>query len=334
GGRGGGRGARAFARRSRAGSSVARRPRRARGRCLDFPHDRAGATHPALLRAVLVIGARAGAVALLAIALGSRPASAASVTGRFVGGSPPAPLEAVGVVLRRAAVSTAVRHTLTGADGRFRVDSLRFDRYLLRASLLGYQAWLRSDVALSEAAPLLDLGTNRLAVSPIAVKGAEVSTARATAIVAPDRNIYLTKDMPAARTGNATDVLRSVPELDVDIDGHVSLRGSTSVNIQFNGRPAPLKGDDLTNYLRQMSASRIERVEVMANPSAKFDPEGTAGIVNLVLKGNTDVGLSGSFNLTLGQRYSSPGARIAWQQGPLTVFGGLSGSLNRFTYNS
>src|SRR5262249_31517063 len=316
---GGGRharpGARPFARRSRAGSSVARRPRRARGRCLDFPHDRAGATHPALLRAVLVIGARAGAVALLAIALGSRPASAASVTGRFVGGSPPAPLEAVEGVLRRPADSTVVAHTLTRAAGRFRVDSLRFDRYLLRASLLGYQAWLRSDVALSEAAPLLDLGTNRLAVSPIAVKGAEVSTARATAIVAPDRNIYLTKDMPSATTGNATDVLRSVPELDVDIDGHVSLRGSSSVTIQFNGRPAPLKGEDLANYLRQMPGSRIEKVEVIANPSAKYDPEGTAGIVNIVLKDNVDLGLSGNFNFTLGQRYSSPGTRVAWQKG-------------------
>jgi outer membrane receptor protein involved in Fe transport len=120
----------------------------------------------------------------------------------------------------------------------------------------------------------------------------DVSTARATAIVAPDRNIYLTKDMPAASTGNATDVLRSVPELDVDIDGHVSLRGSSSVNIQFNGRVSPLKGDDLTNYLRQMSGGRIERVEVMANPSAKYDPEGTAGIVNIVLKDNADLGLS------------------------------------------
>src|SRR5262249_59610523 len=128
---GGGRharpGARPFARRSRAGSSVARRPRRARGRCLDFPHDRAGATHPALLRAVLVIGARAGAVALLAIALGSRPASAASVTGRFVGGSPPAPLEAVEVVLPRAADPTLVAPPPTAAHRPLRLHSRRFD---------------------------------------------------------------------------------------------------------------------------------------------------------------------------------------------------------------
>lgn len=101
------------------------------------------------------------------------------------------------------------------------------ERYVLRASLLGYVPWVRRDLVLSESAPNLDLGTNALAVSPIALKPVDVSTASATAVVAPDRNIYLTKDMPSATTGTATDVLKSVPELDVDLDGHVTLRGST-----------------------------------------------------------------------------------------------------------
>jgi outer membrane receptor protein involved in Fe transport len=271
---------------------------------------------------------------LAALALHATVAYAASVRGTFVGGDSKAPLEGVEVVLRRATDSTVVAHATTGADGRFRADSLGLGRYLVRASLLGYQPWLRSDAVLSEGAPDLDIGRVTLAVSPIAVKGTEVSTERATAIIAPDRNIYLTKDMPSTTTGNAIDVLRGVPELDVDIDGHVSIRGSTSVTVQINGRVSPMKGDDLVNYLRQMSGSRIERVEVIANPSAKYDPEGMAGIVNIVLKDKTDMGLSGSFNVAIGGRYSSPGARIAYQKGGLTVSGGVSGSLNRFIYAS
>src|ERR1043166_8874844 len=106
-------------------------------------------------------------------------------------------------------------------------------------------------------------------------------------------------------------VARAVPELEVDINDRVSLRGSTSVNIQFNGRTAPIKGDALTSYLRQMPASRIERVEVIANPSAKFDPEGMAGIVNIVFKDNLGLGLSGSVNATTSPRYSGPSARVA-----------------------
>jgi outer membrane receptor protein involved in Fe transport len=270
----------------------------------------------------------------LALALAAGASHAASVRGVFVGSDSKAPLEGVEVVLRRAADSTVVAHTTTAADGSFRVDSLAFDRYLLRASLIGYEPWRRSDVTLSEAAPDLELGRNALALSPIALKPVEVSTERATAIIAPDRNVYLTRDLPSASTGTATDVLRGVPELDVDLDGHVSLRGSPSVNIQFDGRVSPLNSSELDHYLRQMPGNRIEKVEVIPNPSAKYDPEGTAGIVNIVLKKNVNLGLSGSFTGTLGERYSTPSAHLAWQQGKLTLFGTFSGARNHWAYES
>jgi outer membrane receptor protein involved in Fe transport len=271
---------------------------------------------------------------VLSVALAPAAAHAASVRGAVTGGNPRAPLMGVEIVLRRAADSTVVAHASTGEDGRFRLDSLVTEPYLLRASLLGYTPYVRSDVAPTGDAPDLDLGTIALTVSPIAVKGVDVTTARSTTIIAPDRNVYLTKDLPSATTGTATDVLKAVPELDVDINGRVSLRGSTSVTIQLNGRAPPFRGDDLAAYLRQMPGSRIERVEVIANPSAKFDPEGTAGIVNLVLKHDVNMGLSGSVNLAAGQRYSSTGTRVAWQRGPLTMSGGVYGSLYDYRYGS
>src|SRR6516164_5402326 len=135
------------------------------------------------------LSSRFCALLALPLALLVTAARAASVRGTFVGGSPAARLEGVEVVLRRAADSTVVAHTLTGPDGGFRVDSLRYDRYLMRAALVGYQPWLRSDVVVSEAAPDLDLGRNTLAISPIAVKPVDVSTERATVVIAPDRNI-------------------------------------------------------------------------------------------------------------------------------------------------
>src|SRR4029079_18153557 len=127
-----------------------------------------------------------------------------------------------------------------------------------------------------------------------------------------------------ASTGGTTDLLRQVPELDVDINDNVSLRGSSSVTIQINGRTSPLKGDALTNFLRQFPATRVERVEVVANPSAKYDPEGTAGIVNIVTKEALDLGLSGSFYAVTGNRATGSGSHLAWQKGRLTLSGGLS----------
>jgi len=270
----------------------------------------------------------------LALALAAGASHAASVRGVFLGADSKAPLEGVEVVLRRASDSTVVAHTTTAVNGSFRVDSLGFDRYLMRASLVGYEPWRRSDVSLSKDAPDLDLGRNTLALAPIEMKPVDVSTERATAIIAPDRNTYLTRDLPSASTGSATDVLRGVPELDVDLDGHVSLRGSSSVNIQFDGRVSPLNANDLDHFLRQMPGNRIDRVEVIPNPSAKYDPEGTAGIVNIVLKKNVGLGLSGSFTGTLGERYSTPSAHLAWQQGKLRLFGTFSGARNHWTYES
>ena len=265
------------------------------------------------------------------LVLSDTAAQAASITGTFVEKGTRTPLAGVEIALRSAADSTLVAHTATGADGHFALDSLRVGRYLLRASLLGYVTVTRADVVLTDVAPSLDLGTQELVVSPIPLKGVETSTARATAIVASDRNIYLAKDLPAA-TSTATELLRAVPELEVDINDRVSLRGSSSVTIQFNGRTSPLKGDALTSFLRQYPASRIERVEVIANPSAKFDPEGMAGIVNIVTKEPLDLGLSGSVFLSAGNRGGGPSTRIAWQQGRLTLYGGVFGYWNSNEY--
>jgi len=272
--------------------------------------------------------------AVLAAAVHPATSRAGGITGTFVENPGNVPLAAVEIVVRRAADSTVVAHASTSAEGRFRLEHLPPGTYLLRASLLGHLPFVRTDLVVGETSPDLDLGARALAINPVAVPGVAVTSERATAIIAPDRNIYLTRDMPAATSGTAIDILRTVSELDVDIDGHVSLRGSPGVNLQFNGRAAPMKGDALTTYLRQFPASRIERVEVIANPSAKFDPEGAAGIVNIVLKDNVDLGLSGSVYANAGNAFSGPGARVAWQKGPVTVFSGLSGSLGRGWYQN
>jgi outer membrane receptor protein involved in Fe transport len=259
-------------------------------------------------------------------------AHAAAVRGGFVERGTRTPLPGVQIVIRGGVDSIVVAHALTDEDGRFQVDGLKAGRYVLRAGLLGHVPFVRPDVILTDGAPVLDLGTQALAVSPIAIKPVEVSTARASAVVGSDRTTYLTKDLPAATTGTTLDLLRAVPELDVDINDKVSLRGSSGVTIQINGRTSPLKGDALAAFLRQFPATRIERVEVIANPSAKFDPEGVAGIVNLVTRDAFDLGLSGSVYVGLGDRGRGPSTRVAWQQGRTTLYGGVSGYWSRLEY--
>ncbi len=144
---------------------------------------------------------------------------------------------------------------------------------------------------------------------------------RPLVVIEPDRNTYRAKDIaPAA--ANASDVLQATPSVEVDADGKVSLRGNENVAVQINGRPTPIRGTQLAAYLKQIPANIVERIEVVPNPSAKYDPEGMAGIINIVLKANTDLGLSGGLNTGFANagRFNA-GTNLGYQQGALTLFG-------------
>jgi outer membrane cobalamin receptor len=278
-------------------------------------------------------------LALLAGAVAASPGSApaqgpGTVTGTVVSSAGEAPLASVSVAVRRAADSVVVGGKITPADGRFSVSGLPPGRYLVQATLIGFTPWRQADVEISAAEPVADLGRIALTPSAVAIQGVTVQGARSPVTIAADRTIYQTREMPVAEGGVATDVLRTVPELEVDIEGKVSLRG-TGVQIQLNGRRAPMQGEALANFLQQLPANRIERIEVIPNPSARYEAEGQGGIINIVLRENVDLGLSGnlSFNTsTRGQNGAS--ARLSYQRGRVTLFGGSSMSLSSNRYEN
>ena len=262
-------------------------------------------------------------VSLLAFPTSTLEAQAAGVVeGSVVSQSSGNPLTGVQVAVRRASDSTVVAGGVTSAAGRFRISGLPPGRYVVEATRVGYESFVRRDVAITAASPTATLGTIRLGMSALAISGLEVRGQRSDVVVTPDRTVYSTRDIPVAAGGMATDVLRSVPELEVDIEGNVQLRG-TGAQIYLNGRPAPMQGESLNQFLQQFPADRIDRVEIIANPSARFEAEGSAGIVNIVLKKNVSLGLSGSVFLNGGTRGDvGSGARLTYQQGPFTLFGG------------
>ena len=264
-----------------------------------------------------------GIVAALA-AVFAFPAPAAAqngtVTGTVVESPSGRPLPAVSVTLRVPGDTSAVAGSSTDAAGRFRIVAAP-GTYTLQASRLGYGTARRPGVTIT-AGGSADLGNVQLATATLLLEEVQVVTEAATAIVAADRTIYSTRDMPVASGGMATDVLRSVPELEVDVNGGVQLRG-TAAQIYLNGRPAPMQGESLELFLQQFPADRIDRVEVIPNPSARFEAEGAGGIVNIVLKKNVDLGLSGSvFANTSSRGEIGSGGRLTYQRGRLTLFGG------------
>src|SRR5690606_4346611 len=176
---------------------------------------------------------------------------------------------------------------------------------------------------------VVDLGS--VALAPAAVQLAEVNVVseRAAVVVEADRDDYLVDALPSSAGGSATDVLSNIPDLEVDVNGRVTLQGQAPA-IYINGREAPMTGEALELFLQQFPAENIENIEVMANPSARYEAEGTGGIVNIVLKRGVSLGLTGNAFLNGGTRGQvGAGARATYQSGPLSIMGGTFLRLSR-----
>lgn len=225
----------------------------------------------------------------------------AAVTGTLLDQATGQPLPFADVILLRAADSTFVSGVQTTAEGRFAVAApAAAGRYLLRGLALGYGPQRRV-LTLGGGAPTVALGAVRLA--PAATKQlGEVTVTGQKAIVQQELGktvINVEKDLSSVG-GMATDVLRNVPSVAVDASGAVSLRGSSNLTILIDGKPAGVSnGGGGGPRLDQIPAARIAQVEVMTNPSAKYDASGTA-VINIILKKNQKPGVNGQLSLTGG----------------------------------
>ena len=224
-----------------------------------------------------------------------------------------------------AAAGAASAHVTTATDGSFRVSALRPGRYRVMVRALGFAPKTLPIVELSAGHPEADVGVITLMAAVVQLQEQSIMAQRQEVQVTPDRTVYVVHDMPTTKGGTALDVLRNVPSVDVDIDNNVSLRGNTGVVIQINGRPSPLKGTQLGNFLEQLPADAVDHVEIIPNPSARDDPEGVAGIINIVLRQKPDASTSGGVTLGGGTTgHVDVGGNAGLQRGPFSAFGSYS----------
>ncbi|WP_460618690.1 TonB-dependent receptor [Hymenobacter ruber] len=253
-------------------------------------------------------------VAGLAGPLGAQAQTGGSISGKLLDAANNEPLPFAGVVLLRATDSSFVAGAQTLESGAFAIEKVPFGNYVLRASVVGYRTGQRA-VALTAAAPALQLGPLRLRVA--ATKLAEVVVKGQRAIVTDNLDkkvIDVTKDLTATG-GTAVDVLQNVPSVTVDQSGAVSLRGSTNVRIFVDGKPTGVTLD-------QLPASSIQNIEVVTNPSSRYDAEGSAGIINIVLKKERQDGWNGQATATAGtgDKYNTS-LNLNYHKGKFNVFG-------------
>jgi hypothetical protein len=256
-----------------------------------------------------------GLIAPMAMAL---PVSAqeqdGTVTGQVVALETGQGLSTFNVQLLALPDSSQVRGVATAFDGRFSLSGLAPGRYFLSVQGLGYGT-RETEPFEVEGGVVYDFGTIEVSVDAVLLDPISIVSERPAVSYEADRTSYLVDAMAGTAGGSITDALRAVPGLDVDIDGNIEVRGERP-SIWLDGRPAPLSGASLDQFLEQFPADLVDRIEVIDAPGAEYDAEGPGGIVNIVLKEGVDLGISGNVFANAGTRGNSGvGTRLTMQRG-------------------
>ncbi len=264
--------------------------------------------------------------------------SKATITGMVVDASSHRPIEFVNVVVQSKFDSTLVTGATTGKRGKFEIKNIPVGEYSLRLGLIGFKEKTISSLRIKDQDSTIDLGTISLIETTVNLGEVLITSQKELFNNSIDRKVYNVDQDIMSKSGSASELLQNVPSIEVDIDGNVSLRGSSNVLILINGKNSPLMGKSRAEVLQQMPASSIEKIEVITNPSAKYKPDGTAGIINLVLKKNTSIGLNGGMTLNVGNDSRRNGnIRLNYNPGDFNIFASYSvrrDSRNRTTVDT
>lgn len=208
-------------------------------------------------------------------------------------------------------------------EGVFLITNVKAGKYTLRVSFVGYLDDTRSIIIKENERN--NIGTIAIKPDNKLLKEVVVTEQRSQMSFEIDKRVFTIDQNIAAAGGSASDVLTDIPSVEVDNEGTVSLRGSESVTVWINGKASGLTSDNQGDILQQMPAGSIERIEVITNPSAKHSPEGTAGIINIILKRDRKAGYYGSAQAGADTKGGfNAGANINYSSGKLDAYAGLN----------
>jgi hypothetical protein len=207
------------------------------------------------------------------------------------------PMEFTTIAVYSVADSTLVNGTISDQEGKFQIEKIPDGEYFLETNYVGYDKQIIEAISVAPGQRKIDLGLVEMAVNAQSLEEVEIVGDRKHVDYRLDKKVISVSQDINAAGGTAVDVLENTPSVAVDIEGNVSLRGSSSFTVLIDGKPSVLTGSDA---LRSIPAGSIENIEIITNPSAKYDPDGNAGIINLVMKKKHESGTTGIVNGSIG----------------------------------
>ncbi|GAB2771148.1 outer membrane receptor protein involved in Fe transport [Hymenobacter luteus] len=288
-------------------------------------------TAPVLAQTTPAAGQRpAGAPAGPATAkpvLPTAPRGAGRLDGTVLDATTKKPVEFATIALLPLSGTTPVDGGVCDERGRFSLRNLPAGEFRLQISFVGYATQTRNVTVGAGATtlPPIQLESSAQKLGEVTVTGE-----RDVVETKPDRIVYNADKDLTNTGGTAADVLRKVPLVNVDPDGNVELRGTSNVRVLINNKPSGIVASSVADAMKQIPADQIKSVEVITTPSAKYDAEGTGGIINIILKKNNLEGVNGSVGLAAGTRSSNGNASLNYRKGKV----GLTSSVSGFSFYS
>jgi outer membrane receptor protein involved in Fe transport len=253
----------------------------------------------------------------------------AKITGYVIDSSVSKAVEYASIALSTKKDNKIVDGAICDDKGKFSLTRLATGDYILSISFMGYQT-KKMEVSIVNKNDEIDLGVIKMNQSTQTLAEVTVEGQRSLIEDKVDRMVYNAEKDITNKGGDGADVLRKVPSLTVDLDGNVSLRGSSNVRVLINNKPSTIIASNVADALKQIPADMIKSVEVITSPSAKYDAEGSSGIINIITKKNTLQGLTLNLDTSVGIRGGNLSLNGNYRKGTM---GFSLGGFGRANYN-
>ena len=233
------------------------------------------------------------------------PSIKGKITGSVIDSTSNVPVSYATISLKKAGSDKIINGTLSEDDGSFKFADIKDGKYDLEVSFLGYKAKQVKSVELTLKDPDYSIGNILLLPDNVILDEVQITEKRALFENKVDKIVFNAEDDSSISGGDAADVLRKVPLLSVDLDGNVSIQGSQQVRILINGKPSGMFSANAADALKMFPADQIKKVEVITSPGAKYDGEGSGGIINIITKKENVEGIAGTVNASAGNRQNN-----------------------------
>ncbi len=222
------------------------------------------------------------------------------ILGKIIDSASDLPIEYATITLYAAGKTKPLTGTTSDSTGNFTISNISHGIYKIVIEFVGFRTINLNDLVVEQGHETIDLHRIFLNKKATALQSVEVTAPGKLVENKIDKLVYNAERDITSQTGVATDILKKVPQISVDADGNVELEGSTDIRFLINGKPSTIFGSNITDVLQSIPANQIKSIEVITNPGAKYDAQGTGGIINIILKHNTVQGINGNVSLTAG----------------------------------